>query len=148
GSATVYVNSSLAALAALRGAPFDAAPDTRIKREGIAAFFTSPITHVTRRVPTSRRRSRQFVHIRLDVDDVRRLGEAAPFAWSTYRFTKDGNLFVYRQNVGAATGKDAGVAHWTGREMVAFRLHVPSKIVYHDAGPDHLKRGNILVWEQ
>jgi len=31
---------------------------------------------------------------------------------------------------------------------VAFRLHVPSKIAYHNAAPGNLRRGNILVWEQ
>jgi hypothetical protein len=31
---------------------------------------------------------------------------------------------------------------------VAFRLHAPSRIVYHNAGADNLRRGNILVWEQ
>ena len=37
---------------------------------------------------------------------------------------------------------------WNGREIVAFRLHLPSKVGYHNAGPDNPKRGNILVWEQ
>jgi len=39
-------------------------------------------------------------------------------------------------------------AGWTGREVVAFRLHLPSKIAYHNALPGNLRRGNILVWEQ
>jgi hypothetical protein len=147
GSATVYVNSSIAALDALRGASFDAAPNARIDRAAIDAFFTSAVTHVTRRVMTSRRNNRQYIHVRLDVDDVRRLAEAAPFAWSTYRFTKDGNLFVYRQNVGAAAARATAAAEWNGRELVAFRLHVPSKILYHPNSAD-LRRGNILVWEQ
>ena len=32
--------------------------------------------------------------------------------------------------------------------MVAFRLHLPSKIRYHNTTPDNPKRGNIVVWEQ
>ena len=44
----------------------------------------------------------RFVHVRLDVDDVTKLGDIAPFAWSRYQLTRDGNLFVYRQAVGAA----------------------------------------------
>jgi len=28
------------------------------------------------------------------------------------------------------------------------RVHLPSRIRYHNAGPGNLKRGNILVWEQ
>ena len=37
---------------------------------------------------------------------------------------------------------------WKGTELVAFRIHLPSRIRYHNAGADNLKRGNILVWEQ
>ena len=32
--------------------------------------------------------------------------------------------------------------------MVAFRWHLPSKILDHNALPDNFRRGNILVWEQ
>ncbi len=39
-------------------------------------------------------------------------------------------------------------ADWTGDELVAFRVHVPSVVEYHNAGPDNLRRGNIVVWEQ
>jgi hypothetical protein len=150
GTATVYVNSSIAALDALHGASFDASPTARVDRDAVGAFFTSFVTHLTRRVNTSRRNNRQFVHLRMDVDDVRRLGEARPFAWSTYRFTKDGHLFVYQQSVGATAGGGDSwkSSHWNGHEIVAFRLHVPSKILDHNAGRDNEKRGNILVWEQ
>ena len=34
-----------------------------------------------------------------------------------------------------------------GHEVVAFRLHLPSKINFHNSGTD-VRRGNILVWEQ
>jgi hypothetical protein len=43
---------------------------------------------------------------------------------------------------------------WTGGELVAFRLHLPSKIVYHNARDletnetSSIARGNILAWEQ
>jgi hypothetical protein len=36
---------------------------------------------------------------------------------------------------------------WSGSEIVAFRLHLPSKIRYHNTKHD-VGRGNILVWEQ
>jgi len=39
-------------------------------------------------------------------------------------------------------------AEWTGDEFVAFRIHVPSVVEYHNAGPENLRRGNIVVWEQ
>ena len=43
---------------------------------------------------------------------------------------------------------------WTGGELVAFRLHLPSRIVWHNARdletnePGDISRGNILAWEQ
>jgi hypothetical protein len=147
GTATVYVNSSIAALDALRGASFDTSPTARVDREAVRAYYATPNTHVTR-VSESRRNGRRFVHVRLEVDDVRRLAEAAPFAWSSYRFERDGNLFVFGQTVGRAAGKDVGTVGWTGRELTAFRLHLPSKITYHNAGVQNFRRGNILVWAQ
>ena len=109
------------------------------------AYYSTPNTHVTR-VSESRRNGRRFVHVRLDVDDVRRLADATPFAWSSYRFERDGGLFVFRQTVGPAAGKDVGTVGWTGRELAAFRLHLPSKIAYHNTRG--VGRGNILAWEQ
>ena len=147
GSATVYVNSSIPALNALRGASFDTSPNARLDLSQVSALYATPVTHVSR-VAQSRRSNRRFVHVRLDVADIRRLGEAAPFAWSTYRFNRDGNLYVYRQTIAAAAGKDVGDVGWTGQELVAFRLHLPSKVRYHNTAPDNPKRGNIVVWEQ
>ena len=146
GSATVYVNSSLPALNALRGTAFDASPAARVDTPAIRAYYSSPATQVIR-VSQSRRSNRRFVHIRLEIADISKLGDAAPFAWSHYRFTKDGNLFKYLQTVGAAAGKDAGSVGWNGSEVVAFRLHLPSRIRYHNTRRD-VGRGNILVWEQ
>jgi len=146
GTATVYLNSSIPALNALRGTSFDAQPTARIDRAPIREYFSTSLTHVTR-VSTSRRSNRQFVHVRIDVDDIRRLSDAAPFAWSVYQFKSDDNLYVYEQTVGPAAGRDAGQVGWSGREVVAFRLHLPSKIAYHNTRRE-IGRGNILVWEQ
>jgi hypothetical protein len=146
GSATVYINSSVAALNALRGSAFDTRPNTPIDRDAVREFFASPVTRVSSSVKTSRRRNRRFVHVRIDVDDVRRLGEAPPFAWSSYQFARDGDLYSYRQTVGAAAAKETS-ANWTGEELVAFRMHLPSKIA-HENAPGSIERGNILEWEQ
>jgi hypothetical protein len=145
GTATVYVNGSLAALNALRGTSFEATPTARVDTAAIRAYYTSPTTRVTR-VSDSRRSGRRFVHVRVDVDDVRRLGEVAPFAWSKYELWQDGKLFIYRQTIGESAGKGAGTAGWNAREVVAFRLHLPSKIREHNTGRE--VRGNILEWEQ
>jgi hypothetical protein len=146
GTATMYVNSSLPALNALRGTAFDSTLAAAIDREGINAYFTTPVTRVTR-ITTSQRLGRRFVHVRIAVDDVNKLGGVLPFAWSTYRLFRDGDLVVYGQTVGAPASAEAGTS-WTGEELVAFRLHAPSRIVYHNAGAENLRRGNILVWEQ
>jgi hypothetical protein len=148
GSATVYVNSSVAALDALRGAPFDPDPSAETDREAVRAFFSTPVTRVTRRPSLSRRDGRRFVHVRIEVADVTKLAEAAPFAWSSYRFVRDGDLFRYQQTMGAPVGKAPAAANWNGEEIVAVRLHLPSRIVYHNAGSGNPQRGNILGWEQ
>lgn len=148
GRATVYVSASVAALNALRGTSFETRAAARIDREAVRDAFSSPVTRVTRLPSLSRRRGRNFVHVRLEVDHVDRLGDAPPFAWATYDLSRDGERFVFSQRVGASAGKAVGDARWTGQELVAFRLHPPSAIVYHNAGAGNLRRGNTLVWEQ
>ena len=147
GTATVYVNASVPALIALRGFALDPSPNATVDREAVGRLFTSPGTHLSGRVTTSRRSTRRFVHVKLLVDDIRQLGEAAPFAWSHYAFSRDGDLYRYEQVVGLPAGKDVGSVGWSGREIVAFRLHLPSRIQYHNSGRD-VARGNILIWEQ
>jgi hypothetical protein len=147
GSATVYVNASVPALVALRGAPLDVDPRARLDRNDVRAFFDSPVSEVEN-VTTSRRDNRRYVHVRLNVSDIRRLHEAPPFAWSRYTLDDKGELAVFRQDVGAAASKDVGHVGWTGSEMVAFRYHLPSRIPFHNAPSREIERGNILRWEQ
>jgi len=147
GTATVYVNTSVAALNALRGTTFNTSPAARLDRDGVQKFYTTPVTQV-RQISQSRRNGRRFVHVRLDVSDVRRLGATAPFQWSRYEFKRQDDLYVYQQTLGASANKSVGDVGWKGDELVAFRLHLPSKIAYHNALVENFKRGNILVWEQ
>jgi hypothetical protein len=147
GTATVYVNSSVPALDALRGAALDTSPSARVDRDAVRAFYSSPVTHV-RQINQSRRSGRRFIHARIDVDDISRLGEAPPFHWSSYSFHRDGDRYVFQQSIGGAANKPVGSVGWNGRELVAFRMHLPSKITYHNAGAANMRRGNILVWEQ
>ena len=149
GTAVVSVNSSVPALDALRGATLDTRPSARLDRDAVEKFFTTPITRVTH-VSGSRRRGRRFLHVLLDVDDVRRLDTTAPFNWASYEFRHEGNEDLYRQTLGASAGKSVRDVGWNGSEFVAFRLHLPSKITYHtnNAGVDNRLRGNVLLWEQ
>jgi hypothetical protein len=146
GTATVNVNASVAALVALRGAALDVNPRARLDRSRVRALFTAPGVEVTR-VSLSRRDRRRFVHVSVDVPDVRRLAQVAPFAWSKYRFAREGDVVAYEQQVGAAVNKPVGNVGWTGRELIAFRMHVPSRIPFHNS-PNQIRRGNILEWEQ
>ena len=93
----------------------------------------------------------------------RALSKAAacgPLAWSTYAFVRtdatadtDATL-TYRQTVGAPTGTTPAGVNWTGNELVAFKLHLPSKVQHHnvrklsDNTVGEVERGNILTWEQ
>jgi hypothetical protein len=147
GSATVYVNASLPALVALRGARLDITPSARFDRAQIAALFESPGIHVVR-VTTSRQRGRRFAHVRLEVADIRKLPAAQMFSWASIRFEPMGELHRFREDLGAAVNKPVGDVGWNGSELVGYRLHLPSRIAYHNAGKDNLLRGNILAWDQ
>jgi hypothetical protein len=147
GSATVYVNASVPALVALRGAPLDVDPRARLDRNDVREFFASPVTEV-QSITTSRRDNRRYVHVRLETRDIRRLNQAPPFAWSRYALAEKDGLAVYRQEVGVSAGKDVGNVGWTGQEMVAFRFHLPSRIPFHNAPSRDIERGNIIRWEQ
>lgn len=155
GSATLTVNASLAALKALRGLDLD--PGTgSVDRDRVRAAFESPVAHVTSVPRPWRRRGRQFVQVNMRVDDIRRLHEAAPFSWSRYELAPENGSHVFRQTVGpsaleAGTLQNVG---WNGSEIVAFRVHFPSRILEHNARdlerdePTGIHRGNILAWEQ
>jgi hypothetical protein len=147
GSAVVYVNASVPALVALRGLDLEPQPGARLDRARIREIFNSEACRVSQ-VSASRRAGRRFVHVRIDVPDIRQLGNAPPFAWSTYRFARADSVWTYQQKVGPSAGKQVGPVGWTGRELVAFRLHIPSRIEFHNTLRENFLRGNILVWEQ
>ena len=146
GTATVNVNASVPALVALRGADLPVDPLARLDRDRVRAFFSGPGASVTR-VSLSRRDGRRFVHVSIDVDDVRRLSNTPPFAWSRYRLDRRDDALEFQQVVGSAAGKDVGDVGWTGDEAVRFRVHVPSEIPFHNS-QSGVERGNILGWDQ
>jgi hypothetical protein len=145
GSATLNVNASVASLVALRGAHLDPNPRARVDRVALRTFFGAPDTRVS--VSLSRRQGRRFVHASIAVDDVRKLSRLLPFAWSSYQFSRDGELLAFKQTVGSPTPQH-GAMPWKGGELVAFRMHLPSAVVFHNAPSGEVERGNILEWEQ
>lgn len=146
GSATLNVNASVASLVALRGADLPVDPRARVDRERVRALFSAPGSAA--RVSLSRRDGRRFVHASVDVADVKDLQRLAPFSWSSYRFDRQADVFDFHQVVGAPKRVEIGDVGWTGQELVAFRIHVPSRIPFHNAPSRRVERGNILEWEQ
>ncbi len=147
GSATIYVNSSVPALIALRGVDLPLDPRARLDRADVRAIFESPVSRVVN-VTTSRRDGRRYVHVRIETPDIRRLSTAVPFAWSTYQLDTQSDPYVYKQQLGASAGKSVGDVGWTGQELVAVRLHVPSRVPFHNQPEVEIQRGNIIAWEQ
>jgi hypothetical protein len=147
GSATVYVNASVPALVALRGFTLPLDPAARLDRLAVRDLYNTPAT-IVESVTTSRREGRRYVHLRLDVPDIRALGATAPFAWSAYRYLEAGDAFEFGQAMSAAAAVPVGDVGWAGDELVAVRVHLPSVITYHNSPSRKVERGNIVVWEQ
>ena len=149
GTATVYVNSSIAG-ARTRCA---ARRSMRARRRGSIASRSAPtstrrVTHVTQ-VSQSRRSNRRFVHVRMDVDDVRRLAHGAAVRVVAVRSSGSKRQSVRLSADGRRRREQGRRPTRLERrsEIVAFRLHLPSKIDYPQHRRDR-RRGNILVWEQ
>jgi hypothetical protein len=145
GTATVNVNASIASLVALRGADLPTDPRARVDRAAVRRFFQGPGARVTS-VSLARRHTRRFAHVAIDVDDVRKLSQLAPFAWSRYRLDARGDAVDFQQLVGKSTGRAVSNVGWNGSEIVAFRMHIPSEILFHNT--TGTQRGNILEWDQ
>jgi hypothetical protein len=144
GSATLNVNASVDSLNALRGATFNPDPVARVDRDDVRRFFGADNADVS--VSLARRDGRRFVHATVEVDNVEQLSRLAPFSWSQYQLGRRQDAIEFRQHVGKPA-KAGGSASWTGEEIVAFRMHLPSEIMFHNSDDD-IQRGNILEWEQ
>ena len=155
GGASIIIDASIPALVALRGAALNPASTARVDQAAVQKVFEQSGCQNIRQVGSPwRRKDRWFIQVRIDTDDVRQAGRCGMLNWSTYAFERDAGGLHYEQRVGAAAGGNPGKVNWDGSELVAFRLHLPSRIVYHnlrkrdtdEAGsPD---RGNILTFEQ
>ncbi|HEX2453310.1 MAG TPA: hypothetical protein VHI99_06390 [Vicinamibacterales bacterium] len=156
GSADLIVNSSIAALVSLRGLNFDTDPAARLDRGAIRAAFESPVTEVLRVSRPWTRGGRRFIQVRVRVADIRKLSSTSPFSWSHYDLVVRDGQRVFLQTVGPSAMRPGTLRNygWTGGELVAFRLHLPSRILWHNArdvdtgNPTDVQRGNILAWEQ
>jgi hypothetical protein len=146
GSAIVDVSASIPALVALRGLTFNVDPEARLDRQAVGRLYEAPGVSV-REVSAFRRHGRRFVHVRLDVHHIGELAAVAALSWSRYRLDRLGDEFRFVQEVGRAERRPVDDVGWTGGELTAFRVHLPSRINFHNS-PMGIERGNILVWEQ
>jgi hypothetical protein len=147
GSARVVISGSTAALNAMHGLNLSTGPAERIDREVIRRAFTTPVSQATRVSRPWRRRGRRYILVDVETRDVNRLSEVPPFRQHRFSLTRRGDEVRYRQTVGPALTTVSG-AGWTGEELAGFRLHLPSRIQFHNAPSRTVERGNILVWEQ
>jgi hypothetical protein len=119
-------------------------------------LYASSVSSVARVSRPWSRSGRRYIQIRVETHDIRRLSEARPFDWSKYELASHGEDHVYRQTVGPSAFKPGTLKNvgWNGSELVAFRLHLPSRILEHNSRdlatdePNSVQRGNILAWEQ
>ena len=157
GSASIAISASIPALVALHGLPLDTAPRARIDRDRVRKLVEEPGLEISRVSRVWRRDGRQFIQIRAEIEDVRNLGKTKLFQWADATLTElpDGTR-EYRQRIGpppASTPAGAGYG-WDGSELVAFKLHLPSRINAHNVRDidtnetGSVERGNILTWEQ
>ena len=147
GSATVYVNASVPALVSLRGVKLPVDANARLDRQTVRDFYQSSVAQVAS-VTTSRREGRRYVHLRLNVSDIRKLGESPIFGWSRYLYRDYEGQYEYSQTMQGAAGQSVGNVGWDGSELIAVRLHLPSKVTFHNSPSRKVERGNIIVWEQ
>ena len=169
GRATVTIDTSLHALVALRGVTLDPSLAGSTDRGAIQRLYEAAGCRVDRVGRLWERQGRRFAQIRVTTDDVRTLSTCGLLSWSSYALGPvgtDPDGLHYRQIVGAAAqpaaaaGSSAATdlsvlsgSNWDGTELVAFKLHLPSRIREHNVkrlnGENGAQeRGNILTWEQ
>ena len=132
GSAEVIVNASIPALVALRGLDLPRRSGGAARsRSDARRLHVAALTEVTRVSRPWRRQGRRFVQVRAARARHPQAVQVAPFSWSTYELAEKDGLVVYRQTIGASALRPGTLQNvgWSGGELVAFRLHLPSKIV-------------------
>jgi hypothetical protein len=155
GSASMVVNASIPALIALHGLPLTSDPRARADqvKTQVHDLYASAYAQVGR-VSTWTRHGRRFVGVNLRISDIRALTQSPPFAWARYELRLDGQEMLFKQALGESRGTPVADAGWQGNELVAFRLHLPARIRFHNSryyDSNQVRgasRGNILTWEQ
>ena len=154
GRATIVVDASLPALVALRGVAIDPASFASIDRDGVRRVIEAGGCRVDSVSRLWTRSGRRFAQVQITLDDVRQPQTCGLLAWSSYALTASApDEIEYRQLVGAPAAGAVAAAGWNGTELVAFKLHAPSRVRYQnvkllDGSDGSVERGNIFTWEQ
>lgn len=158
GTATLVIDASIPALVALRNLPLDPSSRATVERDQVQRLFVAAGCQGARVGQPWTRQGRRFVQITVEVSNVGNLASCGPASWSTFSFERhqegEREVISYRQTVGAAAGGNPGKVNWNGRELVGFKLHLPSRIIHHnvkrleDGQNGEPDRGNILTYEQ
>ena len=135
GSATLVVNASVPALVALRGSPArprgDAARSERHPRRvrvaGADVTANQPAV-AAQRPPLRPGAPRRQGHSQAESRRRRSRGRAT-------RSRRRTGMHVFEQKVGASALRPGTLQNvgWNGSELVAFRLHLPSRIIWHNS---------------
>ena len=165
GRAVVVIDTSLAALVALRGSTIDPAVANATDRSDVRRMVTAAGCQVTDVSRFWTRHGRRFVQIRVSSARAEDLPKCRLLAWSTYSLdsiapgveqTMPQGGLRFQQHLGAPTPDQAAAAaptNWSGNELVAFKFHLPSRVLDHnvkllDGSNGTIERGNILTWAQ
>ena len=169
GRASVVIDTSLLALAALRGSAIDPAIATATDRNVVRRLVTAAGCQVDDVSRFWTRHGRQFVQIQVSAAHVKDLPACRLLSWSTYSLDKiDAGPFAgglrFQQHLGPPSPSglrraspsspgEATSTNWAGDELVAFKVHLPSRILDHNVkllnGTNGTtERGNILTWAQ
>jgi hypothetical protein len=154
GRATIVIDASVPALVALRGVALDPSPSASIDRDAVRRVIEAAGCRVDSVSRPWTRSGRNFVQVQITLDDVRQPQACGLLAWSSYALTASApDEIEYQQVVGAPPAGAPAAASWDGTELVAFKLHAPSRIRYQnvkrlDGTNGTWERGNILTWEQ
>lgn len=158
GAATLVIDSSIPALVALRNLPLDPSSTAHVDRDQVRRLFATAGCRDVKVGQPWTRKGRRFVQISVEASDVRQLAACGPVAWSTFVFEREQQgereIIHYEQTVGPPAAGDPGKVNWDGSELVGFKLHIPSRIIFHnvkrleDGSNGEPDRGNILTFEQ
>ena len=148
GSATVYVNASVPALVALRGVALPLDPRARLDRTVVRDLYETPVSQRRQRHDVAPRRPplRAPAHRPCPTSAGsarRRRLRGQPIAIASRTGT-----FEFAQTMRRRPAKRWATSDGTASELMAVRLHLPSKVTFHNSPSRRIERGNIVVWEQ